>query len=129
MNPAAGYFAHYRQTMLLKHNFSGLPRSANISFWFLFAIYYTLDCMRWSQSSPSLAIYQPIGDYCVMWLFFPAKVRFLWMFVSCTVDLMSLFAIFTGLFDPNVGYARALLFAFEGLYCVYYTSKFLKFSH
>ena len=127
MTLTAGYFSHWWRVLLLRHNFSGVPKSANAPFWLLFAFYYTLSFTRWAPSTGlGWAIFEPIGVYCTMWLFFPAPVRFLWMFVSCTSDLIALFAMGSGLFDPNTGAVRFVLVVLEYAYCFFYTVKFLK---
>jgi hypothetical protein len=128
MTLIAAYLQHWWRTITFRHSLAGLPKSAGPTFWALFAVYYVASFMRHAAPPETLGwtVFLPIGDYCVAWLFFPSPVLFLWMFASITIDVISIFASSVGVFDPQSGAPRFILFMVEVLYGVFYTVRYVK---
>jgi hypothetical protein len=121
------YIQHWWRTLTFRHNLDGLPKGAKPTFWFLFAAYYVAGFMRHSTSNNvGWSAFLPIGDYCAAWMFLPSPVLFLWMFASITIDAISIFASSVGVFDPQSGAPRFILFMVEVLYGVFYTVRYVK---
>lgn len=123
------YVRHWIATLTFSHNGHGIPRTATPAYWALFAVFYTVSFMRWSEDGLIRGMIEPLLDWMIMQVIFSTDACFLWLFVSITVDLIVVInravpgSFFD--FDPAVEYRWALK-AIETFYCFYYTIRLRK---